>query len=445
MKRFLNCLLQERSGQSLIEIMIGLSIGAILIGTASLGIAFILRSSSTNQNLGVASEAAQGLLEKVRSFSNAGWQNVYGLQKGSSTQYFLVASGTSLFAVQGKEGILDNDVTSGLVGEWGFDEDPTSTSTTTYDLSGNVNNGTLSATGMTRLGSGCVVGNCASSDGVNGQINLGSSTGYDSSSFTLSLWLKPTTLKTGIGGANGNIFLGRESYLTSGFRAGISGTAPVGQISFWTSQSGGTLSLNSGTTYVSTSTNAWYHVVVTYASASSTGTMYINGSQVNSSAGSYVAPVGRSLVVDGGVGGVEFLNGSFDNVRWYNRALSAAEVSQLYKSGIFGRYFYVENVCRSNDASSTITSVSPCGGGSVDDPLTQKATAVTEWISDGKTAQFSLATYLTRWKNFLLRQTDWSGGAGTTGPVTVPDNSYASGTNVTTTPLGSFRIQNLSQ
>lgn len=439
MRHFLNQFIKERSGQSLIEIMIGLAIGAILIGTASFGVAFILRSSSTNQNLSVASEAAQGLLEKVRSFSNAGWQNVYGLQKSSSTQYFLVASGTSLFAVSGKEGILDNDVTNGLVGEWGFDESVSSTSTVTYDLSGNGNNGTLYGS-PTRASSSCKMANCMSFNGLSQYVSIGSTGTYDLTSVgTVMVWVK---IPSAWSGSNYPNMVGKGAnagWDTEGW--GLFAFNPVSDNRI------GVGFRNGASTKVVSFSNAlkdqWIHIAGTWNGSSII--VYENGAQKASSTQTISPPSTSYPVTIGKDNGVQYFDGEIDDVRIYNRALSADEILQLYRSGIFGRYFYIENACRSNDASSTVTGVSPCGSGSVDDPLTQKATAVTEWTSNGKTAQFSLAGYLTRWKNFLLRQTDWSGGSGQTGVFTTPDNTYASGTNVVTTPLGSFQIQNLSQ
>ncbi len=442
MRYFLRHLLRDRSGQGLIEIMIGLAIGAILIGTASFGVAFILRSSSTNQNLGVASEATQGLLEKVRSFSNANWQNVYGLQKSSSTQYFLVASGTSLFAVQGKEGILDNDVKSGLVGEWGFDEDVSSTSTTTYDTSGNGNNGTL-INSPARASSTCRIANCLSFNGLNNYMTVAdppSGVLDPTSAYSVSFWMKSTSTATYafmISKSNGGSGGGYEMFFSGGGKVRFSSCDLAGSCSGYFDIAT-PLSYNDGS----------WHFVVGTAMTSSTANIYVDGVSVSQSGTVTQSNIANAypLIIGGrGTAGGSPYSGILDDVRVYNRALSSSEISQVYKAGIFDRYFYIENVCRSNDASSTVTGVSPCGGSSVDDPLTQKATAVAEWVSNGKTAQFSLAAYLTRWKNFLLRQTDWSGGAGVSGPITVPDNSYDSGTNVTTTPLGSFQIQNLSQ
>ncbi len=142
----------------------------------------------------------------------------------------------------------------------------------------------------------------------------------------------------------------------------------------------------------------------------------------------------------------EYFSGLIDDVRYYNRALSAAEVKQLYNSQAFSRYFYVQDVCRTNDASSSVVGNPPCIGSNWDDPLTQQVTAVTQWLAGTAIDNTSLSTYLTNYQNFTLRQSDWSGGGGQTGPLTIPNTQYASGTNVTgTSTLGSFELQNLTQ
>ncbi|TSA45626.1 LamG domain-containing protein [bacterium] len=424
------------------EIIVGLTIGAILIGTASFGIAFTLRSTSTNQNLGNASQLTQGLLNNAQTLAFSNWQNIYGLSKSSTNQYFLNASGTSYIAVKGQEGVIDNDVTNGLVGRWGLDE---ATGTVAYDSTGNNYNGTLTNS-PTRATSTCKIANCMYFDGADDQISLGSGTQYDSGNFSVTLWMRPVQLNGTT--ANSNIFLGRETYLTSGFRAGVRGaSSPTGRVDFWTTQSGGTLTLTSGSTYVSTTTNVFYHVAITYSSSTSQGNMYLNGVLVGSSTGGHIVPTGNTLALDGGIGGVTFLNAYMDDVRWYNRALSASEVKQLVNSQSFTRYFYVENVCRTNDSAGDIsTTASPCPGGTADDPLTQKVTAITSWLVGAGLDQVSLGRYITRWGNFAIRQTDWAGNSGQEGPLSAPNDRYSSSTNiVSTSTLGSFQILNLSQ
>ena len=87
----------------------------------------------------------------------------------------------------------------------------------------------------------------------------------------------------------------------------------------------------------------------------------------------------------------------------------------------FARYFYAENVSR--DSGGNIESVY---NASNDDPSAQKATLVTSWIINSSNSITAYSIYLTRWRNRLLWQTDWSGGAGQEGPVLQPDLSRLS-------------------
>jgi len=90
-------------------------------------------------------------------------------------------------------------------------------------------------------------------------------------------------------------------------------------------------------------------------------------------------------------------------------------------------YFSVENVNR--DVSDNIVT-----SGGTNDPSTQKITATVEWLTGGNTARFQVSDYLTRWKNKIFVQNDWSGGAGAEGPFTEPNNKFASSSlNIDTT------------
>lgn len=442
----LSFVVSQRSGQSLIEVVVGLGIGALLIGAGAFSIFAMLRSNVTTEKYRAASGFSQELIDTARSFAGASWQSIYGLAKGSGTTYYLNATGTTYFVVNGQEGMLDNDVRNGLVGEWKFDEDAASTSTTTYDATGNNYHGTLVGA-PTRASSTCKIANCIYLDGTDDQISLGGGTGYDTASFSVSLWMRPVQFSTSHygGDPNENIFMARENYTVSGFRAGVSGApATAGRIHFWTTQSGGTLTLNSGTSRISTSTSAFYHVVVTYSSSTNQGNIYLDGTVVSSSTGSYVPPAGRTLAIDGGTGGVWYLNTYVDDFRWYNRVLSADEVKRLHNSGIFKRFFAVENVCRTNDASSTIAGTAPCSGTS-EDASTEQITVHAQWTAGAGTGEAKMTSFLTRARNAVFQQTDWSGGSGASGAYTAAPTTYASGTNVSSSTPGSIQILNLTQ
>ncbi|MEK7147044.1 MAG: hypothetical protein AAB772_02200, partial [Patescibacteria group bacterium] len=103
-------------------------------------------------------------------------------------------------------------------------------------------------------------------------------------------------------------------------------------------------------------------------------------------------------------------------------------------SGVFNRFFSVENVNRSGD--DIVTS------GGTDDPSTQKITSRVQWVAGDKTPEVKIATYLTRWRNFVFHQLDWVGGSGQDGPFTEPGNVFSTSTNTdySGTP-GSLKVQ----
>ena len=108
--------------------------------------------------------------------------------------------------------------------------------------------------------------------------------------------------------------------------------------------------------------------------------------------------------------------------------------SSTAENTTYTRYFTVENVYR--DGSGNITE-----SGS-EDPSTQKITALVRWASGAQTKEVTVNEYLTRWRNKIFPQSDWSGGSGETGVLTEPNNKFASSTNIDyTSSSGSIVIQ----
>lgn len=436
----------SRDGQSLVEIIIGLAIGAILIGASALAIAAMLNSNVTTQKWKAATVLSQSLLDNVRAYGSVNWQNLYGLSKTSSTQYFLNASGTTYNVLQGQEGMLDNDVTYGLVGEWKFDESVTTTSTLTYDASGNGNNGTLNS--PTRATSTCKIGNCLSfASGTSAYVSVPDQNSLDfgTGSFSVALWAYHLAY----------------SYPQTFFpiRKSVACQSPgnpgwdVGQ---GYSATGISICLNDGTTggitYVAFDAgyrptdflNKWAHLVVVFDRTAKSIKFYVNGvKQTNErDITTITGSVNNAAAVSIGNVAGWLMYGLMDDVRLYNRALSADEAKQLYNANIFTRYFYVENTCRTNDASSSISGVASCAGGSADDPSTQKVSVISQWATLTGTNSLSLADYVTRWRNTIFQQNDWSGGASATGTYTSPTNLFSSSSNINSTGK-SLRIQGL--
>jgi hypothetical protein len=83
----------------------------------------------------------------------------------------------------------------------------------------------------------------------------------------------------------------------------------------------------------SPATGSWQQVAVTLAA--NTGTLYVNGVAVAQNTGMTLNPASLGTTTQDWLGRSEFngdpyLNGQIDNVRIYDRALSATEVQTLY-------------------------------------------------------------------------------------------------------------------
>lgn len=86
------------------------------------------------------------------------------------------------------------------------------------------------------------------------------------------------------------------------------------------------------------STDTWTHILYTYQSTGAdTGieTLYVNGVQVGQRTGSVPAPSNAVFLIGAiGTGGTHEFNGAMDSVSfWKDRALTAADVTELYNSG----------------------------------------------------------------------------------------------------------------
>ncbi len=116
-------------------------------------------------------------------------------------------------------------------------------------------------------------------------------------------------------------------------------------------------------------------------------------------------------------------------------ATSGAE-SVLLATTTYTRYFYVEDGMR--NGSGRIDDA-----GAILDPSVKKVTIVYSW---GKVTT-TIANYLTRTRNRVFTQSDWSGGPGQDGPVTVTSTNakFATSSSVSyATSTGSLVISNLA-
>lgn len=203
------------------------------------------------------------------------------------------------------------DISTGLLAWYGFENN-------TNDSSGAARNGTPTAITYTagRLGS------AASFDDATSKVEVASLAGVlpaGNSPRTVAFWVNPANTAS-----NGNIV----SW----------GTNAPGQRFSPLMQAGGRLDMIGAFADVASTQNlaasTWTHVVVTY-----TGTnvqFYVNGASVAAAGGGAVALNTISNTLRIGVNALgtdnEYFGGLIDEVRIYNRVLSAADVTELFNS-----------------------------------------------------------------------------------------------------------------
>ena len=97
--------------------------------------------------------------------------------------------------------------------------------------------------------------------------------------------------------------------------------------------------------------NRWWHIAVTYNGSTGLATIYFNGVSTNSATlGVFQSTTSKNLAI-GGLAGNDNTNNSanqnIDNVGFYNRVLSAAEVSTIYNSR---NYYNLSNISNLQDS-----------------------------------------------------------------------------------------------
>ena len=197
----------------------------------------------------------------------------------------------------------------GLVAAYSFNE---GSGTTVADSSGNNNNGTLTAATWTTAGK---FGNALSFNGTSACVTVPSAPSLQlTTGMTLEAWVFPTSTPTGWRAVIDKTVDGY--YLMASSQNPGPGPTIGGS---WTS--GG--DYQPGPTALAP--NVWTHIAATFDGA--TMRVYVNGVQVASKAKAVpLAPTTGTLQIGGDSYPNEFFAGRIDEVRVYNRALSAAEI-----------------------------------------------------------------------------------------------------------------------
>lgn len=239
---------------------------------------------------------------------------------GLSLLVAFVGAASSGAAPKAKRGAAAGAATTGLVAAYSFDAG----SGSTVGDSAGANPGTISgATWTTGKNGGAL-----SFDGVNDYVTVADASALDlTNGMTLEAWLRPTgqdsTWRTVVTKeTSGNLTYGLFSNSDTSRPAGI--TTIGNQY---------TQSIVRGPTAVSA--NAWTHIATTYNG--SRLKLFVNGSQVASQvvSGSMVNS-SQPLKIGGNAVWPEWFSGQIDDLRIYNRALSASELKADMNTPVSG-------------------------------------------------------------------------------------------------------------
>ena len=213
---------------------------------------------------------------------------------------------------------VSNIAPTGLVAAYAFNE---GTGTTTADATGTGHTGTIAGAAWSTAGRN---GNALSFDGVNDWVSVADANDLDlTTGMTIEAWVRPTAL------SGWNTVVLKEAtanMLAYGLYANDSSPWPAVTVRIGTAEPS-----VPGTAPVAL--NTWTHLAATYDGA--TLRLFVNGVQVGSRAhtGNITAST-RVLGIGGNSVWGEYFNGLIDDVRIYNRALSAAEIQSDMNAGV---------------------------------------------------------------------------------------------------------------
>jgi len=208
----------------------------------------------------------------------------------------------------------------GLVGFWLFNEGDGKKA---LDLSGNGNHGTLEnmafpSTAASGWNAGRK-GGALSFDGSNDYVDCGNDASLDIiTEITLEAWIYPTT--------TGTMEVFDKADSGTAYRSYINANSKGFQ---WYVSIGGTFQPIQSDRGVLPA-NTWYHIVLTHNGTNQV--MYINNvvEATTSHSGNLLSEPTSAFLIGSWRGIATYFNGQIDQVRIYNRALSAEEIKQLY-------------------------------------------------------------------------------------------------------------------
>jgi glucose/arabinose dehydrogenase len=261
------------------------------------------------------------------------------------SRWLLVAVLATLAVVFLRAESIAHSAPSGLVAAYSFDEGG---GTAVGDATGNGNTGTIGTATWTTAGK---FGKALSFNGANALVTVNDSASLHlSGGMTLEAWVLPTAS----GGWRDLIYKPDDVYY-------LEGSSPGGQPGGGGTFSGSPLLAPSGLV-----ANAWSHLAVTYDGA--TLRLYVNGSQVASRPQTgAIATSTSALTIGGDALYGQYFQGTIDEVRVYNVALTQAQIQTDMSTPIA--------VQQPDPTPPTVSITSPAQGSTVSQVPTVSANA----------------------------------------------------------------------
>lgn len=214
---------------------------------------------------------------------------------------------------------------SGPIGFWKMDESSwNGTAGEVKDYSGAANNGVRGGNATTASG---IFGNAGTFDGSGDYVSVSNTSALKpTNAITISEWVKFNSFTDSWQVHNStNAFSYNYGYI-------MREDTPSNKVGFWVGHGSANGGVYSNTALTP---GTWYHVVGVFDG--STYKIYLNGNLDNSAVatGSTINYTGASSNIYLGerLDGLQSTNGSLDEVRIYDRALSGTEISDLYNAG----------------------------------------------------------------------------------------------------------------
>ena len=221
--------------------------------------------------------------------------------------------------------VMKSSNNNGLVSYWSFNE---GTGSTVYDPISN-NNGTFSTYMATSTWVEGKRGTALNFDNEEGDVvTVATDSSLDVTTFSVEAWIKlnDNTVR--------HILMSKRNGTTAGWDIEHNGDSD-GRFTLFVTNAGTWTILDADNHYV-TDTN-WHHLVVTYDNPTKTAAFYVDGESAGgeSWATSLVAADASNLLI--GSYPADYWNGMIDEVRFYDRVLSAAEAERNYQAGRVGK------------------------------------------------------------------------------------------------------------